>query len=300
MSLLKNVIVVGATGILGTHILAALQKAGTFNISVLARPSSTATYPSNVQVFKSDYTDKEGVAAAFKGQDAVVSAVTTLAVDQQRFLIDVAAEVGVKRFIPSEYGCDTSNPKVLEIAFVLQGKRAIADYLKEKVKTNPDLTWTVVITGPFLDWGLKVGFLGFDIENSTATIYDGGDNYFTATSLPVIGEGVAAVLAHPAETANRYVTIDSVYTTQNNILAAFEKVTGKKWTTKHVSSTEAIPEGQAKVKQGDFSGFRNLVLSVTYGKGFGGDMRESPSYANKLLGLKEDNLEETVRAVVSS
>jgi hypothetical protein len=44
------------------------------------------------------------------GIDAVVSLVGAAALTQQKGAIDAAVEAGVKRFIPSEFGCDTQAP----------------------------------------------------------------------------------------------------------------------------------------------------------------------------------------------
>jgi len=47
-------------------------------------------------------------------------------------LIDAAKAAGVKRFVPSEFGSDTTNPKVLEILGLLAEKKQAVDYLKTK------------------------------------------------------------------------------------------------------------------------------------------------------------------------
>jgi hypothetical protein len=42
--------------------------------------------------------------------DAIVSVVGSLALPSQLSYIDAALKAGVKRFIPSEFGCDTQAP----------------------------------------------------------------------------------------------------------------------------------------------------------------------------------------------
>lgn len=79
-----------------------LLKSGLFDITVLTRESSTHKFPEEVKVVKVDYTNLESLTKALEGQDALVSAVATLAVPSQRMLIDAAVEAGVKRIIPSE------------------------------------------------------------------------------------------------------------------------------------------------------------------------------------------------------
>jgi uncharacterized protein YbjT (DUF2867 family) len=69
---------------------------------VLTREASTHKFPEEVKVVKVDYTNLESLTKALKGQDALVSAVASVAVPSQRMLIDAAVKAGVKRIIPSE------------------------------------------------------------------------------------------------------------------------------------------------------------------------------------------------------
>jgi len=83
--------------------------------------------------------------------DAVVSNLNGPALGKaQLALIDAAKEARVKRFLPSEFGSDTNNEKVLEMVELLKGKKRIVDYLR--TKEGDGFTWTAVITGLFLDY----------------------------------------------------------------------------------------------------------------------------------------------------
>jgi uncharacterized protein YbjT (DUF2867 family) len=98
-------------------------------------------------VIKASYTF-DSLVTALTGQDAVVSLVGAGGVSIQKVFIDAAIKAGVKRFLSSEFGCDTSNPKVLEISPFLRGKREIVEYLQSR---ESDIGWTALITGPFAD-----------------------------------------------------------------------------------------------------------------------------------------------------
>ncbi|MCJ1303939.1 hypothetical protein MMC08_006750 [Hypocenomyce scalaris] len=296
-AIIENVIVVGAGGNLGPYIVAALHSAKSFNISVLSRPSSTSSFPSYVNVFRSDYTESS-LLQAFEGQDAVVSVVGGPAIADQRKLIDAAEKAGVKRFLPSEYGCNTNNEGTLRVVPLLRGKANTTAYLKEKARANPQFTWTSLITGPFFDRGLQTGFLGFNIADSTATIYDSGEQAGSVTNMSTIGMAIARILSKPEETANQYLYIASHTTSQNAILAAFEKVTGKKWTVHESTTGAAMQEGAEKISRGDLSGFGKLILAATYGKGCGNKFDTDQTLANGLLGLPEESLEGDIRDVV--
>ncbi|KAI9832913.1 MAG: hypothetical protein M1819_003943 [Sarea resinae] len=293
MAAIKNVVVIGAGGNVGPHVLSALQSAK-FNVTVLSRESSSATFPSDVKVHKSDYSHASLV-SIFKGQDAIVSPVASAAVPEQKKFIDAAVEAGVKRYIPGDFGSDTTDQKVLDVVPVLGPKKDVLDYLKSKVDSG--LTYTAIANGAFFDWGLQVGFLGFDLKNHTARLFDDGSQKFSATNLPTVGRAVAAVLEKPAETANKFLFIRSVTTSQKEILAALEKATGKKWEVTKVDSKEELKIGQDKLAKSDFSGVLNLLAVSIYG--FTGlcDF-ENKGLSNELLGLPKETVEGTVAKLV--
>lgn len=293
---IKNVILVGAGGNLGPHVLKAFDGAG-FNLTVLSRPTSTNTFESSVKVIKKDYSDPS-LYEAFEGQDAVVSLVGPAAMNDQPKLIEAAVKAGVKRFIPSEFGSDTNNLKVQELISFYKLKLAIIDQLKKAAAENPNFSWTGLCTGPFFDWGIKTSFLGYNLADHTALIYDTGDNKVSYTNMKAVGGAVVGVMKNPAETANKYLYIASATTSQNIILAALEKATGKDWTVTKASTAEARKEGGDKLAKGDFSGIRTLLHGVMYGNDTGGDF-EKKGLANKILGLPEETVDETIRDTVS-
>ena len=86
---------------------------------------------------------------ALKGQDAIVQVVYT-DVPRTKVLIDAAIKAGVKRFVPSEFGIDKSDPAVVQKVPFLGSKQEIQDYLKSKEESG--LTWSGIITGGFFDW----------------------------------------------------------------------------------------------------------------------------------------------------
>lgn len=88
--------------------------------------------------------------AAFSGQDAVVLTISPEDIGQIKSLIDAAIKAGVKRFIPSEFGSDTSDSAVVDKVPIFGGKQEIAKYLQSKEPSG--LTWTAIINGAFFDW----------------------------------------------------------------------------------------------------------------------------------------------------
>lgn len=148
---IKNVLVIGAGGHLGSSILPRFEEDPHFTVSVLARRSSKSDFSSRVKVHRiaDDYPEAE-LLEAFRGQDAVISVIARANLDQQKVIINAAAKAGVKRFIPSEFGGDTENQKAVELLSGYLGPKVeVLNYLKGKEKDG--LTWTAFVTGPFFD-----------------------------------------------------------------------------------------------------------------------------------------------------
>lgn len=104
--------------------------------------------PVGTTVYRTDYS-KSSLLLAFKGQDAVVNTITMPDFEEQKKMIDIAVLAGVKRFIPAEFGIDTSKEETVEIMTFLKMKPRIIQYLRS---IQDKITWTGIITGPFFDW----------------------------------------------------------------------------------------------------------------------------------------------------
>jgi putative NADH-flavin reductase len=75
-------------GSLGVLVVDALVRSGKFIVTVVKRPSSTATFPVSVKVVTADLLSVDSVRGAFKGQDVVVSCVGTAGLPDRAVLID--------------------------------------------------------------------------------------------------------------------------------------------------------------------------------------------------------------------
>lgn len=89
---------------------------------------------SNVNVFRTDYSlNSLNEALALAKPDAVVSAldaVDSKVADLQTNLIDAAKTNGVKRFLPSEFGADSTNAEVVRLVPIYEIKRRATAHLK--------------------------------------------------------------------------------------------------------------------------------------------------------------------------
>ena len=149
-----------------------------------------------------------------------------------------------------------------------------------------------------LDRGLNNGFLGFDLQNKVATIYDKGDQPVNVSTLAFVGETIAAIFTHPAETANKYVYVQEAKGTQMEILASLEKATGAKWTTTTKNAAEANKSGIEKASKGDHSGFPDMIMGAICGPEPTTDHEVYHGLDNDVLGLKQVPLDDLVAKIV--
>ncbi|KAK3113331.1 hypothetical protein LTR53_009484 [Teratosphaeriaceae sp. CCFEE 6253] len=252
---IRNVTVAGITGAVGPAIVRALSNAG-FHVQALHRHNATSR-PNlgGVAIVEVDYTDAAQLEQILQGQHAVISALgdTPGALAAQAALITAAVAAGVSRFVPSEYGSDTLHGRVRAFPFfadMLQHQ----DLLKRAAAAHPAFSYSLLITGPFLDWGLSVVPFIVNVgdpatqrerppktpslpplppppPNASAPFpdsphagFDGGDVPFSTTRVATLAAALASLLARPAATRNRVLYIHDAITTQNALLAIAERL----------------------------------------------------------------------------
>ncbi|CAH0043606.1 unnamed protein product [Clonostachys solani] len=244
-----KVALAGASGNLGRPILKALLDAGLL-VTVLSRKTGNSPPPAphpNLVAKKVDFDSVPDLKQALEGVEVVVSCLATIAIGSQNPLIDAAEAVGVKRFIPAEFGMDSLNPLCAELP-VCKPKVSTQAYLLEKYKSNPDFTWTSIANGLFLDWGIEVGFL-IDPGSRTATLYNGGDVPFSVTLLSDIAKAVLGIINNQAETRNRVVYIHSTLTTQNKLIQYAKEKDDREWTVTTKSTAQVLEESLAELEK---------------------------------------------------
>ncbi|KAF2026306.1 NAD(P)-binding protein [Setomelanomma holmii] len=299
---INNVALIGGTGTLGAPVLKAL-KASEFNIFVVNRQTSRSVYPRTQVITVPDDLNVDGIAQALKEKeiDALVITIAGSHVESQKKLIDAAFKAGVKRIIPAEFGsCDSADEKTNEILPLMKGKKDVRDYLLSlegmQREDGSKFTWTSLVTGHFFDYGLTCGLLKFDVKDRKAYILDGGKIKFSGSNLDFIGKAVIKILEKPAETANKLLYVHSSYVTQLELLEALENATGDKFKRIDQDSEEELKVARPKMLSGDREA-REEVVAV-WGV-VASDWKEKEGFANTLLGLQEDDLDETVQKVVA-
>lgn len=95
-----TILVTGATGRVGRHVVEQLSKRGAA-VRVLTRDPAKASFPSGIEVFKGDLLDLESLRAAFIGVKTLflLNAVTGDEFTQAIITLNVAREVGIDRVV---------------------------------------------------------------------------------------------------------------------------------------------------------------------------------------------------------
>lgn len=299
MASIKKVVVVGASGNVGKSAVKALLESH-FEVTGLTRQTSSATLPTGVRHLRTDMS-ASSLAAAFAGQDAVVSTLSSITPDGdlalQTSFIDAAIAAGVKLFIPSEYGVDTSDRAAPKYLPFLSDKLATLDYLRSK---EAEISWTAIVSGSMFDWGLQIpGFAGWDVPNRTVTIYNGGSIPYEATSLDQVGRAITTCLERPELVKNQHVYINSFTATQNQILQALESATGDTFKVSQGSVDELFQGGKEMVENGQPFGVLGMLAGVVYGKGGLANYSVTKGIWNEKLELPQEDLNLLVRAFVN-
>ncbi|KAL7930218.1 NmrA-like family protein [Trichoderma chlorosporum] len=280
---INNVVVLGASGSVGSVVISSLDQFG-FHISVVVRSTSSASFPEYVMVHKSDYTT-DSLISISKEQDAVISVIAAKDVTVQINAINASIAAGVKWFLPSEYGGDTSLPEIEKFTPFARGKKEVLSYLKSKEIEG--LTWTALYTGPFFDSLLEIGegLIGWEIENQKVTIFDSGNQRFDTNNINIIGKAIAEILKNPDITRNQQVYISSFKITQNEVGSALEKLMAER--------------GRLIMAQGEWQqGYFDSATGSTYGPWGFCDFGGRSTRWNDVLNLPNEDLDATLMRVL--
>ncbi|KAK5075489.1 hypothetical protein LTR64_001696 [Lithohypha guttulata] len=308
---LSRVVLIGASGTVGSNILKALLEDPTdkFTISVLCRPSSTATFPehNSLKVVKTALDDLDSLTNIFKDHDAIIHASAIPSLPSQYVMIKAAAQAGSpKRFILNEFANSYDQPGLPELEQFRTPKREILDVAKQTaLETNGAFSWTGLATGNFLDYALvKYPQIGVDIRNRKARLIDGGEERFSATILKDIGTAVRGILRRPHETRNRMCHVRSVETCQREILGVCQRELremGDPWDVESVDGKEMYERGREAFARGERNGMVDILVAQLFQRGAKRSIVvEREESDNDLLGVREKSIEEVVREVLKN
>ncbi|KAF3176487.1 hypothetical protein TWF788_007973 [Orbilia oligospora] len=308
----KNVLLIGATGDLGQHILSALLNTTTTHpsqplaINLLTRLTSTAEFPADpsiTRIHKGDIKDREFLVTAFSGQDIVISAISPYALLDQKLMLSVAAEVGVKRFVVGEFGMDTRDEGLTDSVAVFQQNREVLEYAVGVCGGGGDrkavgMEYTGVICGAFLEMTLLDGEMGFGFGEREVEIYDSGRKKIEVSRMEDVARATVEICFQPGRYRDQLVYISSFTVSQRDILGALNKV-DKKGPWKVVERTTEWLKGRGKkrVEEGDMMGLVDEIWAVAFSDGIGEAFSRKRKLVNEEVGIRRGGDEEFVEVI---
>jgi len=252
----KNLLVVGATGSLGSQVTTEILKNKSFHVNVLVRKEAHEKKKDLIETFKShgahifdgDITDVDSIVAALKDVDTIVS-VFSGDFGAQKNLVEAAKKVpSVKRILPSEYGGDTTALSPDSLSY---GKVLIQKAIEEA-----GFEYTLIITGFFYEFLTSAPF-GFDHEKGELHLGGTGDEVILTTHTSDIAKFVPEILLDP-RSKNQTIYVQGERTTLNRVIKEFEHASGK-----HFKVTFYTPEQLLKQVE-EAQGFGKFLPYLKY------------------------------------
>lgn len=211
-------------------------------MTVLTRSvSSASSLPPGADLKQVDYSSAESLKTALAGHDIVISTLSPSVISLQKPVIDAAIAVGVKRFIPAEYGAMTSDPVGRKLPFHKDAVE-IHEYLRETAAAGL-IEYTVFGVGVFTEL-LFTTTLVVDLDHKEVRLFDGGIHPFSTSRLETVARAVVASLHKSDETRNRVIRVHDTILTQRELLDM-----AKCWTPA-LEWKEAYVDAQAEVDRG--------------------------------------------------
>ncbi|KAK8106083.1 isoflavone reductase family protein [Apiospora kogelbergensis] len=307
----RNIALVGATGNIGSAILAALLAEKIHNVSVVTRPDSKSTKENLLaaagvaHVHRGAYDDSAFLEGALKNQDVLILAVGHGGYEAQEPLMRAAAKAGVTWVVPCEFGSDRSNEKLYaDVGEMLMAAKERYRALAEEL----GLRWLGVVNNPWLDFCMRGGYFGIDAGQKTATLWSDCTARANLATLDRTGQSLAALLGLPqdelaARYGNSWVYFSSFRASQRDIFDSVLRATGtmeKEWSVTHQTLEQDVRRAvAAQEASGNPFARAMLLFPLTFAEGYGGDYNDKV-VDYELLGLeKEENMDEVVRKIVA-
>ncbi|KAK1324810.1 Isoeugenol synthase 1 [Acorus calamus] len=178
----SKILVIGATGYIGKHLVRASMAAGHPTTVLIRAETLASTDPSKqslfkefesigVKIVKGDLNDHDLLVRCIKRVDVVISAVSTAHHLDQHKIVNAIKEAGnVKRFLPSEFGIESGRVKVLPIfQFVMDNKVEIRKAVEEA-----GIPHTFVAGNFFAEYFIDV-LMRPNENKDTVTVYGTGE-----------------------------------------------------------------------------------------------------------------------------
>ncbi|KAI1859886.1 uncharacterized protein JN550_011805 [Neoarthrinium moseri] len=294
MAVFKNVVLIGATGAIGSVILEALLKESVFEVTILQRASSQSKLSPALKSIKiDDGYPTEALISTFQEQDVILNCMTSMSVADQFRMIDAAIAAGVKRYVPSEYGLNNLRSDAQAVNAVFRDKDKVQEYLRLKVSEEA-IEWMSISCGMWIKWSMINNFLGMHVSDKKFVFWDDGQGLFSCTTEENTAAGVVQALKTPGLTKNTNVFLSDFAISQKQLLSTIERIQGAKYATETVDSHALIQEKKEAVRAGDgLATFALIETGFVTGR-FDGHLEKEGKIMNEKLGQPPKTVDEAV------
>ncbi|XP_039846807.1 isoflavone reductase homolog IRL-like isoform X2 [Panicum virgatum] len=250
----SRILVVGGTGCLGRHVVAASARLGHPTLALVRDtvPSDPAKaqllksfQAAGITLLKGDLDDHGSLVSAVRLADVVISTVGVRQIPDQTKLVAAIKEAGnVKRFIPSEFGLDADRSGAVEPArsTFITTKAAI-----RRAAEAAAVPYTLVWTGYFFGYGLPG--IGQAVAQSPpadkAVVLGAGDARASFVDEGDIGTYTVLAADDPrAANLTLYVKPPANTLSHSELLALWETKTGKAFERVHIPEDAVLQQIQ--------------------------------------------------------
>ena len=261
------VLVVGATGLVGSELCQRLTRRGE-SVKALVRATSSkdkieALRSSGVELCIGDLKDPQSLIAACRGVNAVIStasatlsrqpgdSIESVDADGQLNLVNAAKAANVRRFLFVSF---RRTPGI---------SSPLGDAKREVENALTSLNFTVIQASWFMEVWLSPA-LGFDYGNAAARIYGPGTSPISLVSFRDVAEICAVTLRHPSAERKLIEFGGPEALSPLDVVARFEKIGGRPFRLEHVSEQALLAqyEGATDSLQKSFAA---LMLGYLHG-----------------------------------
>jgi uncharacterized protein YbjT (DUF2867 family) len=289
------VLVVGATGLVGSAVCEKLAQRGEKVRALVRRTSSeeriAALQTCGVELHVGDLKDSDSIADACRGVNAVISTASSTLSRQPGDSIETVDAAGQLNLVNTAKSC-----KVERFLFVSFRRSAglsfpLGDAKEAVEKALTTLNFTTIQASWFMEVWLSPA-LGFDYANAMARIYGPGTAPISWVSFRDVAEMCAVALRHPAAERTTIELGGPEAISPLEVVDRFERIGGRPFKVERVPEPVLVSQFQEATDPMQKS-FTALMLGYSHGDAI--DMAQ----ALNTFGLKLSSVDDYARSVLA-
>ncbi|KAJ5925573.1 hypothetical protein N7454_008212 [Penicillium verhagenii] len=260
---IRKVIVLGATGNVGRHVVSALLQAS-FSVTAGGRTlTSMSDLPPEAIKIPVDYGSPESLKQAFSGQDAIIEAFNPKVAVFQEQIVQAATDAGVRHIITPDFSSDTFNPNVEEL--LIFEPKLKAQRILESAAEKHGLNWTAIITGPFFDWAIPLGVFWVNEKSMEVMVFGSGDQKVSMSAINMVGRASVAVLKNPLAFLNRAAYFADYTISSNELVTALGSDNARGlWKKNEIPLSKFLQQGKEMWARDTAGGVQDRLNSPAY------------------------------------